>query len=401
MTDTPADTDELSEADRSIREIYDMEINGRRSFRRDATPQVKNVIRSSEAIPRVPVLCVSEAVREQLEESYRRFQPAGEPTEYVAPVRAIPRELWPPPPPIVVSPPPIVSPQPKKIPREVSPIVSPQPKTPRQPRERRTRVNWQQRIWASSKTGCKGVSFCPRNNGKGRWRASIAKDCKHYQLGYFATLIDAARAYDAKAIELFGPDARTNASLGLVPPQEVKKLPVKASIEPPKASEEPPKAFEVPVPRRAKTRSGLYGGYPAIISDNYRRWRLGIYNDVVQANFAYDCGIRLLGLDFYRLNYPEGRLSGLTEEVQREIEDKVRAILVPPEQNENRVLYNSTSGCKGVIRKGDKWRAYTYKDGKMIHIGVFTDLYDAARAYDKFAKELFGADAELNFPQSP
>ena len=53
----------------------------------------------------------------------------------------------------------------------------------------------------------KGVSFY--KNCK-RWRAEIHLNYKKYQIGYFGNEIEAAKAYDIKAKELFGEFARTN-----------------------------------------------------------------------------------------------------------------------------------------------------------------------------------------------
>lgn len=44
----------------------------------------------------------------------------------------------------------------------------------------------------------------------GGWRAKIVKDRRPLYLGIFPSEIDAAKAYDAAAIELFGQFARTN-----------------------------------------------------------------------------------------------------------------------------------------------------------------------------------------------
>ena len=43
-----------------------------------------------------------------------------------------------------------------------------------------------------------------------RWRAQIQHNRKHILIGYFASQVEAAEAYDAKAKELFGEFARIN-----------------------------------------------------------------------------------------------------------------------------------------------------------------------------------------------
>jgi hypothetical protein len=56
-------------------------------------------------------------------------------------------------------------------------------------------------------SGYKGVSLCKKTN---KWRALIKFNKKSIHLGYFNNIIDAARAYDQKAIELFGEFAKLN-----------------------------------------------------------------------------------------------------------------------------------------------------------------------------------------------
>jgi hypothetical protein len=72
---------------------------------------------------------------------------------------------------------------------------------------------WNQRLRLTNKSGFKGVSW---NTRIGRWVAQIGANGKRYPLGCFDLPEDAARAYDDKAIELFGEFARTNAMLGLL-----------------------------------------------------------------------------------------------------------------------------------------------------------------------------------------
>ena len=58
---------------------------------------------------------------------------------------------------------------------------------------------------ASSATGFKGVS--PH---RGRYQARIMRDGRHRVLGCYSDAEEAARAYDAAAVELFGAFARLN-----------------------------------------------------------------------------------------------------------------------------------------------------------------------------------------------
>lgn len=62
-------------------------------------------------------------------------------------------------------------------------------------------------IGSNNSSGFKGV-YKSYNNGK--FKATIKKDYKSYHLGYFLTDIEAACAYNDKAIELFGEFAVLN-----------------------------------------------------------------------------------------------------------------------------------------------------------------------------------------------
>jgi hypothetical protein len=60
---------------------------------------------------------------------------------------------------------------------------------------------------------------------------------------------------------------------------------------------------------------------------------------------------------------------------------------------------NNTSGYKGVYLHHKKWMAQIKYKGKIMRFGVFEDIVDAAKAYDKKAKELFGEFAFTNFAE--
>lgn len=71
-----------------------------------------------------------------------------------------------------------------------------------------------------------------------------------------------------------------------------------------------------------------------------------------------------------------------------------------PAQNQfnSRKNKHKTSSYKGVCwYKRDKcWRAYINLSRKQIHLGYFTDEKQAAQAYNKKSKEIYGSFACLN-----
>jgi len=72
------------------------------------------------------------------------------------------------------------------------------------------------------------------------------------------------------------------------------------------------------------------------------------------------------------------------------------------QNNRNQRPYGKTSRYKGVSRykRTNRYIAAICYQGKRFHLGYFKDEIDAAKAYDKKARELFGRFAYLNFPNS-
>ena len=72
-------------------------------------------------------------------------------------------------------------------------------------------------------------------------------------------------------------------------------------------------------------------------------------------------------------------------------------------QNSRNAVPNrrGTSRFKGVyfLKRTGKWIATINYNGKTMHLGSFDNEIEAAKAYDRKARELFGEFAYLNFPQ--
>jgi hypothetical protein len=72
-------------------------------------------------------------------------------------------------------------------------------------------------------------------------------------------------------------------------------------------------------------------------------------------------------------------------------------------QQQNTANARKRKGCtsrfKGVSRlKGEWWQAGITFEGRSIYLGIFKDEIEAARAYDRAAREHFAEYARLNFP---
>jgi hypothetical protein len=73
------------------------------------------------------------------------------------------------------------------------------------------------------------------------------------------------------------------------------------------------------------------------------------------------------------------------------------------QQNMNKgVPSNNTSGFKGAYldKRDQRWAASIWINGEKKSLGYHDAAEDAARAYDRAARELFGEFASLNFPDA-
>lgn len=64
-------------------------------------------------------------------------------------------------------------------------------------------------------------------------------------------------------------------------------------------------------------------------------------------------------------------------------------------------LARGVSGFRGVSKMRNKWHAAVNVSKKRIHLGTYVTAEEAAKAYDRAAREHFGEFARLNFPETP
>lgn len=99
------------------------------------------------------------------------------------------------------------------------------------------------------------------------------------------------------------------------------------------------------------------------------------------------------------LNVPK---EGTVDHINRDPLDNRRCNLraCTPQQNaaNKRLHSNNTSGFKGVWwnKQRRKWTSTLRSGGKRYYLGYFTDPIEAAKAYDKVAKEIWGDYARPN-----
>lgn len=110
---------------------------------------------------------------------------------------------------------------------------------------------------------------------------------------------------------------------------------------------------------------------------------LGTYGDPVQAARVYDAAARMFHGHRALLNFPD------IDSTEEDMALLNKALAGP-------VYFRPFRGLKWNYPRR-KWEVRIKKNGDEEYLGIFSDPIDAAKVYDRRARELFGADAILNF----
>lgn len=115
-------------------------------------------------------------------------------------------------------------------------------------------------------------------------------------------------------------------------------------------------------------------------------------------NWSWSAGTYLhnytLGL-FHR--HILGTPDGIVDHIDRDTTNNRRSNLRVTTKGVN--SQNSKRSCRGIHKRGSKYRAYIDYNGYRVYLGSHSDIVAAATHYDMAAIYLYGRFAALNYPE--
>jgi hypothetical protein len=137
------------------------------------------------------------------------------------------------------------------------------------------------------------------------------------------------------------------------------------------------------------------------LSYDFKQLELGRYTTERAAARAYDeKAFECLGAKA-KLNFPEKY--GMANQDNIKIKNNTPKIVLPPNQKNINKNTGYSSKFRGVCyhKLTQKWQASILQNSKNKYLGQYTTEEEAAKAYDKEAKTIYGISAIVNFPETP
>jgi hypothetical protein len=252
------------------------------------------------------------------------------------------------------------------------------------------------------KTTYLGAQYEP--NKPRPWKAKIVMKNQKYHLGSYTKDEHAAVAYDIKAIELYGIEAKRN-----FPHLSLEELCEQLALIKEKDTvdfqEHTSKCHQGLLYQR--TKASQYVGV-CLHENPEKKWAskircrdkiywIGTFYEEIDAAIAYDKkAIELFGPEAKR-NFPHLSITQLSnlkdkDEIDYDILSKIN-------QGKLRNVPKTSKYVGVYLVKNGKWSAQIRQNPIRYYLGTFDNEDDAARAYDEKALELYGENAKLNFPR--
>jgi len=243
----------------------------------------------------------------------------------------------------------------------------------------------------------KGVSWAKRDQ---KWKAYIAVAGVKHWLGYFCDEEKAARAYDAAAYAAFGEFAYLNFA------------PNTTIAERPRLNDE--RAYRtvetLGQPSGPQTIPVVNGPFALcdpqdFLLTSHFNW-YAEYVGSLRCSVTHLCGHTIPMHDLVLRSTGQRRVTHRDGNAFNNCHENLRTpqssrILAYKTRAYKTTKPRSSSRYKGVWKRliGGKWTSTIIVKGTPRHLGSFPNEEDAARAYDKAAREVFGRFAYLNFPE--
>lgn len=217
-----------------------------------------------------------------------------------------------------------------------------------------------------------GVSIKKNKKGEIKYQSTVKFENKKYFCGYYKNKIEAAIAYNKKAIEICGDKAKIN----IIPDDILNSITIK-----------------LPLPIIPDTFKSKYFGvrvknnrYRSVVYFQAKEYYCGTYNYEIEAAFAYNIKIK----ELYGENYKQNKINIFSEDILKQYSKfKIQKIDKPLDPNKIKKYV-------GVSSQKNRFIARFNFNKQNYYVGLFDTELEAVKAYNIKALEICGDKAKLN-----